>query len=41
LAWDDPALAIAWPLPSGVAPLVSARDRSWPGLEEFVSPFGT
>lgn len=28
LAWDDPALAIAWPLPAGVAPLLSAKDRS-------------
>lgn len=30
LAWDDPALAIPWPL-SG-APIVSAKDRSWPRL---------
>ena len=26
LAWDDPALRVQWPLPPGVAPLVSARD---------------
>jgi len=27
LAWDDAALAISWPLPPGVAPLLSAKDR--------------
>ena len=27
LAWDDAALAIRWPLPAGVAPLLSAKDR--------------
>ena len=30
LAWDDPQLAIAWPL-EGEA-IVSARDRGWPRL---------
>jgi dTDP-4-dehydrorhamnose 3,5-epimerase len=28
--WDDPALAIAWPLP---APILSQRDASWPDLD--------
>jgi len=27
LAWDDPALGIRWPLPTGVTPLLSAKDR--------------
>ena len=27
LAWDDAALGISWPLPDGVAPLLSAKDR--------------
>ena len=31
LAWDDPALAIPWPLLA--APVVSAKDRAWPRLE--------
>ena len=31
LAWDDPTLAIAWPL-EGEA-ILSARDRAWPRLD--------
>lgn len=27
LAWDDPTLAIAWPLPAGVEPKLSAKDK--------------
>ncbi|HEV2229606.1 MAG TPA: dTDP-4-dehydrorhamnose 3,5-epimerase [Steroidobacteraceae bacterium] len=27
LRWDDPALGIRWPLPAGVEPLLSAKDR--------------
>jgi dTDP-4-dehydrorhamnose 3,5-epimerase len=26
LAWNDPALGVKWPLPAGVAPLLSAKD---------------
>jgi len=37
LAWDDPQLAIGWPL-SGEA-IVSARDRAWPRLAEL-EPLG-
>lgn len=37
LRWDDPTLAIAWPL-DGWRPLLSARDATAPGLREAV-PF--
>lgn len=34
LAWDDPDVAIAWPLDS--APILSSRDRSNPSLSEVL-----
>ncbi|GAC1696673.1 MAG: dTDP-4-dehydrorhamnose 3,5-epimerase [Steroidobacteraceae bacterium] len=27
LAWNDPALAIAWPIPAGATPLLSTKDQ--------------
>jgi dTDP-4-dehydrorhamnose 3,5-epimerase len=39
LRWDDPKIGIAWPLPSGVSPLLSAKDEALPGLESFDTPF--
>lgn len=27
LAWDDPALGIEWPLPAGIEPVISEKDR--------------
>ena len=39
LAWDDPELAIAWPLDPDQAPTLSARDARWPNLSEVRSPF--
>lgn len=41
LAWDDPDLAVAWPLAEhGVAaPLLSDKDRLLPRLAGFDSPF--
>ncbi|WP_348521879.1 dTDP-4-dehydrorhamnose 3,5-epimerase [Brevundimonas albigilva] len=38
LAWDDPALGLDWPLPA-TGPVLSARDRAWPTLAAFDSPF--
>jgi dTDP-4-dehydrorhamnose 3,5-epimerase len=38
IAWDDPDLAIAWPLP-GAAPELSDKDARLPHLKDFVSPF--
>jgi dTDP-4-dehydrorhamnose 3,5-epimerase len=38
LAWNDPALAIDWPLEAGW-PHLSDKDRQLPGLDSFTSPF--
>ena len=38
LAWNDPACGIAWPLPAGVAPKLSAKDaagRRFADIEKF------
>jgi dTDP-4-dehydrorhamnose 3,5-epimerase len=38
LRWDDPTVAVAWPLPQGVKPAVSAKDaaaRSFADVEYF------
>lgn len=37
--WDDPTIAIDWPLPEGQAPELSDKDRVLPLLAEFDSPF--
>jgi len=37
LAWNDPQLAIPWPL--GAEPIVSAKDRRWPRLAQL-EPLG-
>jgi dTDP-4-dehydrorhamnose 3,5-epimerase len=41
VAWNDPALGIAWPLAkAGVsAPILSAKDAGAPRFSEFASPF--
>ena len=36
LAWNDPALAIAWPLAAGETPILSAKDAAAPGLADAV-----
>jgi dTDP-4-dehydrorhamnose 3,5-epimerase len=39
LRWDDPAIGISWPLPPGVMPELSDKDRLLPALADFDSPF--
>ena len=38
LAWDDPALAIAWTLPPD-GPTLSDKDRRWPRLKDLADAF--
>lgn len=35
LAWDDPTVGIAWPLPAGVQPKLSAKDLTGKGFSEI------
>jgi dTDP-4-dehydrorhamnose 3,5-epimerase len=39
IAWNDPAIGIAWPLPAGTTPELSAKDQRLPRLADFTSPF--
>lgn len=39
IRWDDAAIGIAWPLPAGAAPELSAKDAAQPSLADFRSPF--
>jgi dTDP-4-dehydrorhamnose 3,5-epimerase len=40
LAWNDPALAIGWPLtPDEIT--TNARDAAWPGLAEVIADLGS
>lgn len=38
LLWNDPALAIQWPLPAGVRPIVSAKDLAAAKLADCECP---
>ena len=38
LLWNDPALAIDWPIAADHA-VINARDAGWPGLAELGNPF--
>ncbi|HVF92837.1 MAG TPA: dTDP-4-dehydrorhamnose 3,5-epimerase [Sphingomonas sp.] len=39
IRWDDPAIAIDWPIPAGVVPELSGKDTVLPLLADFASPF--
>jgi dTDP-4-dehydrorhamnose 3,5-epimerase len=34
LRWDDPAVGVKWPLPAGVAPMMSGKDAVAPLLRD-------
>jgi len=34
LRWDDPELAIDWPLEIGIQPILSPKDRSAPSFQD-------
>jgi dTDP-4-dehydrorhamnose 3,5-epimerase len=34
LIWNDPNVGIRWPIPNGIAPILSAKDAAGPRLEE-------
>jgi dTDP-4-dehydrorhamnose 3,5-epimerase len=40
LRWDDPTIGIEWPLPPGIAPLLSEKDQHNPGFEQFTDQQG-
>jgi dTDP-4-dehydrorhamnose 3,5-epimerase len=35
LIWNDPTVAIAWPIPAGVVPILSGKDSRYPRLQEM------
>ena len=39
IAWDDPEIGIAWPIPAGATLELSAKDKVQPRLADFDSPF--
>ncbi|WP_123905482.1 dTDP-4-dehydrorhamnose 3,5-epimerase [Sphingobium cloacae] len=39
IGWDDPAIAIDWPMPAGIMPYLSPRDAFLPPLSEIATPF--
>lgn len=39
IRWNDPAIGIEWPLPPGVEPELSGKDRVQPLLADFQSDF--
>jgi len=39
IIWNDPTLSIDWPLPAGVNPVLSDKDRKLPGMSEARGAF--
>ena len=32
--WSDPEIGIDWPIPEGVEPILSEKDKKWLGLKD-------
>jgi dTDP-4-dehydrorhamnose 3,5-epimerase len=39
VSWEDPDIAVAWPIPEAVVPSLSDKDGRLPRLNTFASPF--
>lgn len=35
IAYDDPDIAVEWPIPEGMELIMTEKDRNWGGLEEY------
>ncbi len=35
LLWNDPRIAVEWPIPEGAAPIISEKDKKWPQFGEL------
>ena len=35
LAWNDPDIGVAWPIPEGMELILSEKDKKWGGLKEY------
>ncbi len=35
LAWDDPDLAVAWPIPDDMELIISEKDRGWESFRDY------
>ena len=34
LAWNDPEIGVAWPIPEGMKLIISEKDQKWKGLKD-------
>lgn len=35
IMWNDPDIAVEWPIPEGMKIVLSDKDKNWPGLKEL------